>query len=62
MEGVAERVWLVWRAAVVLGETDPGAVVGQAVASWCRWSLRTDESQVLWTGKGSFEIVVLGCG
>jgi hypothetical protein len=24
--------------------------------------LRTDESQVLWTGKGSFEIVVLGCG
>jgi hypothetical protein len=23
MEGVAERVWLVWRAAVVLGETDP---------------------------------------
>jgi hypothetical protein len=32
------------------------------VASWWRWSLRTDESQVLWTGKGSFEIVVVGCG
>jgi hypothetical protein len=28
----------------------------------CRQSLRTDESQVLWTVDGSFEIVVVGCG
>jgi hypothetical protein len=27
-----------------------------------RWSLSTDESQVLWTGEGSFAIVVRGCG
>jgi hypothetical protein len=32
-----------------------------AAKAW-RCSLSTDESQVLWTGKGSFEIVVLGCG
>lgn len=69
-EGVAQRVG---RAGFAVGE-GPGpagsAVLegfgrppeAQLAASWCLWSLRTDESQVLWTVEGSFEIVVVGCG